>query len=146
MIEHEATERRLSREDLLKLTAAAGGAALLGTRVGQAGAALSRLGAESGNLRILDWAGYGYDGGQAMFAAYAKKYPKSKPKFTVWRTRQTRSRSCGRDEAGHLPPVCRLGEVLRGERLVQPWNPKLLPNLKHLNPTMVKAGQYKGKQ
>ena len=30
--------------------------------------------------------------------------------------------------------------------LVQPWNPKLIPNFKHLNPFMVKAGQYKGKQ
>ena len=30
--------------------------------------------------------------------------------------------------------------------LVQPWDPKLIPNLKHLNPKMVKAGQYNGKQ
>ena len=30
--------------------------------------------------------------------------------------------------------------------LVQPWDPKLIPNFKHLNPLMVKAGQYKGKQ
>ena len=28
----------------------------------------------------------------------------------------------------------------------QPWNPKLIPNLKHLNTAMVKAGQYKGQQ
>ena len=42
----------------------------------------SRLGAETGRLHVLDWAGYGYDGGQAMFAAYAKKYPKYKPEFT----------------------------------------------------------------
>jgi spermidine/putrescine-binding protein len=30
--------------------------------------------------------------------------------------------------------------------LVQPWNTKLITNFKHLNPFMVKAGQYKGKQ
>ncbi len=30
--------------------------------------------------------------------------------------------------------------------LVQPWDTKLIPNFKHLNPLMVKAGQYKGKQ
>ena len=29
---------------------------------------------------------------------------------------------------------------------VQPWNPALLKNLKHLNPAMVKAGQIGGKQ
>ena len=109
MIEHEATERRLSREDLLKLTAAAGGAALLGTRVGQAGAALSRLGAESGNLRVLDWAGYGYDGGQAMFAAYVKKYPKSKPKFTVMANEaDALAKLQPGVKPGHLPPVRRL--------------------------------------
>jgi spermidine/putrescine-binding protein len=30
--------------------------------------------------------------------------------------------------------------------LVEPWNPKLIPSFKNLNPFMVKAGQYKGKQ
>jgi spermidine/putrescine-binding protein len=30
--------------------------------------------------------------------------------------------------------------------LVEPWNPKLIKNFPHLNPFMVKAGQYKGKQ
>jgi spermidine/putrescine-binding protein len=30
--------------------------------------------------------------------------------------------------------------------LVQPWDPKLIPSFKNLNPFMVKAGQYKGKQ
>ena len=30
--------------------------------------------------------------------------------------------------------------------LVQPWDPKLISNFKHLNPFMVKAGQFGGKQ
>jgi spermidine/putrescine transport system substrate-binding protein len=30
--------------------------------------------------------------------------------------------------------------------LVQPWDPSLISNFKHLNPFMVKAGQYGGKQ
>src|ERR1700747_3894100 len=30
--------------------------------------------------------------------------------------------------------------------LVQPWDPSLIPNFKHLNPFMVTAGQYGGKQ
>ena len=79
----EVVDRRLSRQDLLKLAAAAGGAGLLAGRTGAANAALDSLGAESGRLQVLDWAGYGYDGGQAMFARYDKKYPKNKPKFTV---------------------------------------------------------------
>ena len=41
-------ERRLSRQDLLKLAAAAGGAGLLAGRVPAAGAALDWLTAESG--------------------------------------------------------------------------------------------------
>ena len=32
---------------------------------------------------MLDWVGYGYDGGQSMFAQYNKSYPKNKAKFTV---------------------------------------------------------------
>ena len=76
-------EQRLSRQDLLKLAAAAGGASLLAGRASAAGAALDLLAAESGRLQVLDWAGYGYDGGQSMFAQYDKKYPKNKPKFTV---------------------------------------------------------------
>src|SRR5438876_3931099 len=76
-------ERRLSRQDLLKLAAAAGGAGLLAGRVAGAGAALDRLTAESGRLQVLDWVGYGYDGGQAMFAAYNKRYPKNKAQIHV---------------------------------------------------------------
>ena len=56
---HEGTEQRLSRERLLKLAAAAGGAGLLGGRIGTAQAALDWLNAESGRLQVLDWAGYG---------------------------------------------------------------------------------------
>jgi len=52
-------ERRLSRQDLIKLSAAAGGAGLLAGRVSSAGAALERLTAETGRLQGLDWVGYG---------------------------------------------------------------------------------------
>ena len=151
MTEREATERRLSRGDLLKLTAGAGGAALLGTRVGQAGAALGRLGAESGSLRVLDWAGYGYDGGkaytQALFGAYLKKYPKNKPKFTVM---ANEADALAKFQAGVnwdlFRPYVGWVRYFAESGLVEPWDPKLIPNLKQLNPSMVKAGQHKGKQ
>jgi spermidine/putrescine transport system substrate-binding protein len=151
MTEHEASERRLSREDLLKLTAAAGGAAFLGTRVGRAGAALADIGAESGSLRVLDWVGYGFDGGkgytQAMLGAYLKKYPKNKPKFTVManeadalaKLQQGVNWDVFRPYVGWVKYFAESG-------LVQPWDTKQISNFKNLNPTMVKAGQYKGRQ
>jgi hypothetical protein len=70
--EFEVVDRRLSRQDLLKLAAVAGGAGLLAGRTTAASAALERLIAESGRLQVLDWVGYGYDGGQAI-AAYNKR-------------------------------------------------------------------------
>jgi len=78
----DATEQRLSREQLLKLAAAAGGATLLGSRIEAGRAAVDWISAESGRLQVLDWAGYGNDGGQSMFAAYAKSHPSNKPQFT----------------------------------------------------------------
>ena len=72
----------LNRRDLLKLAALAGGAGVVAGPTAVADAARTMLAAESGSLQVLDWAGYGNDGGQAMFAAYVKAYPKNKPQFT----------------------------------------------------------------
>ncbi len=140
-------EQRLSRQDLLKLAAAAGGASLLAGRASAAGAALDLLAAESGRLQVLDWAGYGYDGGQSMFAQYDKKYPKNKPKFTVM---ANEADALGKLQQGVNWDIFRpyVGWVryFAESGLVQPWDTKLIPNFKRLNPLMVKAGQYKGKQ
>jgi spermidine/putrescine transport system substrate-binding protein len=146
--EPESIERGLTRNDLLKLAAGAGGAALLGSRVGAAGAALSRLGAESGRLQVLDWVGYGNDGGQAMFAQYVKAHPKNKPQFTVM---NNEADALGKIKSHAVSPdVFRpyVGWVkyFAQSGLVQPWNTKLISNFKQLNPFMVKAGQYQGKQ
>ena len=139
--------RRFSREDLIKLAAAAGGASLLAGRPGVAGAALESLTAESGRLQVLDWAGYGNDGGQAMFAKYVRNHPHDKPQFTYM---TNESDALAKIHAGLNPDLFRpyVGWVkyFATSGLVQPWNPKLLSNFKHLNPFMVKAGQYKGKQ
>jgi spermidine/putrescine transport system substrate-binding protein len=144
---HDVTERELSRHDLLKLAAAAGGAALLGTRAGAAGAALSRLGAESGRLKVLDWAGYENDGGQPMFASYVKKYPNNKPQFSYM---TNEADALAKIQAGLKPDLFRpyIGWVkfFAQGGLVQPWDPKLITNFKYLNKFMVKAGQYQGKQ
>jgi spermidine/putrescine-binding protein len=140
-------ERRLSREDLLRLAAATGGAGLVAGRAGFAQAALAQLEAEKGRLQVLDWAGYGNDGGQSMFAAYVKAHPKNKPQFTYM---TNESDALAKIHAGLKPDVFRpyVGWVkyFATSGLVQPWNPKQIKNFKHLNPFMVKAGQYKGRQ
>ncbi len=142
-------ERPLSRDDILRLAAVAGGAALLGGPAAVAQAARARLGreSESGRLKVLDWAGYGNDGGQAMFAQYVKSHPHNKPQFSYM---TSESDALGKLHAGLEADLFRpyVGWVkyFATSGLVQPWNPKLIPNLKNLNPFMVKAGQYKGKQ
>ena len=145
--ERDLLERRLSREDLLKLGAATGAAGLVGGRVGLAEAARAGLAKESGRLQVLDWAGYGNDGGQSMFAAYVNKYPKNKPQFTYM---SNEADALAKLHAGLKPDLFRpyVGwtKYFATSGLVQPWDPKLIPNFKHLNPFMVKAGQYNGKQ
>jgi spermidine/putrescine-binding protein len=143
----ESLERRLSREQLLKIAAAAGGATLLGGRLGTAEIAQAALAAESGRLQVLDWVGYKNDGGQAMFAAYVKAHPNNKPQFT---TMTNESDALAKIHAGLKPDLFRpyVGWVkyFATSGLVEPWNPKLIPNFKYLNKFMVKAGQYNGKQ
>src|SRR3989441_7136109 len=140
-------ERRISREDLLKLAAATGAAGLVAGRTGLAGAARAELAKESGRLQVLDWAGYGNDGGQTMFAAYVKKYPKNKPQFTYM---TNEADALAKLHAGLKPDLFRpyVGWVkyFATSGLVQPWDTSKLSNFKHLNPFMVKAGQYNGKQ
>ena len=123
-------ERRLSRQDVLKLAAAAGGIGMLGGHASAAEAALERLAAESGRLQVLDWAGYGYDGGQAMFARYDKKYPKNKPKFTVM---ANEADALGKFQQGVNWDIFRpyVGWVryFAESGLVQPWDTKPHPEL-----------------
>ena len=104
-------EQQLSRDRLLRLAAGAGGAVLLARRGRRGGHALT---AESGRLQVLDWVGYGNDGGQSMFARYVKTHPKNKPQFTVM-TNESRWRAPRGAEARPLPPLRRLGQVLRDE-------------------------------
>jgi spermidine/putrescine transport system substrate-binding protein len=143
----EAATRRLNRGDLLKLAAAAGGAGLLAGRPGVARAMQAALQTESGRLQVLDWAGYGNDGGQAMFARYVKQYPHNAPQFTYM---TNEADALAKIHAGLKPDLFRpyVGWVkyFATSGLVQPWDTSLIPNFKHLNPFMVKAGQYNGKQ
>src|SRR2546429_672147 len=140
-------EREYRRSELLKLAAAAGGAVLLGGPAAIAKAAQDAATSESGRLQVLDWVGYGNDGGQSMFAQYVKTHPHNKPQFTHM---TNESDALAKLRAGLKPDLFRpyVGWVkyFAESGLVQPWNTKLIPNFKHLNPFMVKAGQYNGKQ
>src|SRR6266480_5828405 len=140
-------EREYRRSELLKLAAAAGGAVLLGGPAAIAKAAQDAATSESGRLQVLDWVGYGNDGGQSMFAQYVKTHPHNKPQFTHM---TNESDALAKLRAGLKPDLFRpyVGWVkyFAESGLVQPWNPKLISNFKHLNPFMVKAGQQHGKQ
>ena len=100
----DLTQRRLGRDDFLKLAAVTGGAAFLGGPTAIADAARVRLAAESGRLQVLDWAGYGNDGGQSMFASYVKGHPKNKPQFTYM---ANESDALGKLHAGLKPDLFR---------------------------------------
>jgi len=140
-------QRRLSRRRVIEVAALAGGAGLLAGRTGLAEAARMGLAAESGALQVLDWAGYGNDGGQSMFTAYVKGHPQNKPKFTYM---TNEADALAKIHAGLKPDLFRpyVGWVkyFATSGLVQPWDTSKLTNFKHLNPFMVKAGQYNGKQ
>ena len=148
-VEGEPFDRRLSRADMLKLGALAAGAGVLAGPTAAAEAAISRLTAESGRLVVLDWAGYRNDGGQAMFKAYTKTHPHNEPQFLSPMTNE--ANALGRIQAGTarpdlFRPYVGWVKYFAQSGLVKPWNPKLISNFPHLNPFMVKAGQYQGKQ
>jgi spermidine/putrescine transport system substrate-binding protein len=107
-------------------------------------AAESRLAAEKGRLQVLDWPGYEV---KQLWAPYLKKYPRQPPKFTFM---TNEANALAKMRAGLKPDVVRpyVGYVrdFADSGFVQPWNRKLIPNLKYLNPIMVKAGQVHGKQ
>ncbi len=138
---------RLDRQSLFKLAAVAGGAGLVAGRAGIADAMRAAVWAETGRLQVLDWAGYGNDGGQSMFAQYVKQHPANKPQFTYM---TNESDALAKIHAGLKPDLFRpyVGWVkyFATSGLVQPWDPSLISNFKQLNPFMVKAGQYGGKQ
>jgi spermidine/putrescine-binding protein len=146
-MEGEPFDRRLSRADMLRLAAAAAGVGVVAGPAAAADAAIRHLTQESGRLQVLDWAGYGNDGGQAMFKAYVKKYPNNKPQFTYMSNEaDALSKFQGGQHFDLFRPYIGWVKYFAQSGLTEPWDPKLIPNFKHLNPFMVKAGQYQGKQ
>ncbi len=147
-------ERKLGRDEFLKLAALAGGAGLLAAPGGaQAARALTTARArtatgppiskEPGQLQVFEWAGYEVPG---LYQPYLKAgYPK--PKFTFLTSDE---QALAKVAAGFRPDVVHpcVGLVRNWGQtgFVQPWDTRLLSNFKDLNPAMVKAGQVGGKQ
>src|SRR6266567_9203433 len=147
-VEGEPFDRRLSRREMLRLAGFAAGVTVVAGPAAACGGAAKKLAAkETGQLQVLDWAGYENDGGQPMFAAYVHKHPHNKPQFTYM---TNEADALAKIRAGLKPDLFRpyIGWVkyFAQSGLVQPWDPKLMSNFKHLNPYMVKAGQYNGQQ
>ena len=90
---------------------------------------------------MLDWAGYEV---KNVWAPYQRKYPGQAPQFTFM---TNEANALAKLHAGLKPDVVRpyVGYIkdFADSGFFQPWNPELIPNLKQLNPGMVKAGQYR---
>ena len=153
-MEGEPFERRISRREMLRLaglaagvTVVAGPAAACGGGTKQT-ATTAAAAKETGQLRVLDWAGYGSDmPHHAMYRSYLRNYPNNKPQFTFM---TNESDALGKIRSGQkfdlFRPYVGWVDYFGPSGLVEPWDPSLISNFKHLNPFMVKAGQYQGKQ
>jgi maltose-binding protein MalE len=82
-----------------------------------------------------------------MYVSYLHKYPNNKPQFTFM---TNESDALGKIQSGQkfdlFRPYVGWVEYFAASGLVEPWDPSLISNFPHLNPFMVKAGQYQGKQ
>jgi spermidine/putrescine-binding protein len=103
---------------------------------------------EPGDLTVFEWAGYEYPtyGGEGgPLQPYVDKY--GEPKFTFL---TSDDQALGKVRAGFKPDVIHpcIGYVKDWVEMgaIQPWDTSLLPSFSQLNPAIVEASQYDGKQ
>jgi spermidine/putrescine transport system substrate-binding protein len=111
------------------------------------------LSAEPGTLSILEWAGYEAHGTKAQTygllagSEYTKRFGAGGITYTyIVNDDQALAKATTGGPFDIMHP-CHENipdYVTRG--LVQPWDPSLLPSLKQLNPFLLKATQFRGKQ
>jgi spermidine/putrescine transport system substrate-binding protein len=152
-VEGEPFDRRLSRREMLRLAGFAAGVTVVAGPAAACGAAAKRVSTttaakETGHLRVLDWAGYCNDmPHHATYVSYLHKYPSNKPQFTFM---TNESDALGKIRSGQkfdlFRPYVGWVEYFATSGLVEPWDTSLISNFPHLNPFMVKAGQWQGKQ
>lgn len=140
----------MERREFLRLLAGASGVAFLadcgalGLRAAAAAVEGGRppIGREPARITVLEYAG---DDDPHLYRAYTKTYPK--PVFSFMNSDE---QGIGKVRAGYSPDVVHpcTGSLLEWLRLdvLQPWDTKLLPNFKLVNPALARAGNVSGKQ
>jgi spermidine/putrescine-binding protein len=158
--EGESSERRLGRGDFIKLSALTLGSGVLAACGAEGAEEPAAQGTqpqkeqhppieqEPGDLEVFEWAGYeypAYGGKGGPLQPYVDKY--GKPKFTFL---TSDDQALGKVRAGYRPDLVHPCVDYIGNwvemGVVQPWDPKLIPSFKDLDPVLVKGGQLEGQQ
>jgi spermidine/putrescine transport system substrate-binding protein len=158
--EGEGNERRLGRGEFIKLGAVTLGSGVLAACGAEGAPEPAAQGTqpqkeqhppieqEPGNLEVFEWAGYeypAYGGKGGPLQPYVDK--RGKPKFTFL---TSDDQALGKVRAGYRPDVVHPCVDYIGNwvemGVVQPWDPKLIPSFKDLDPTLVEGGQIDGQQ
>lgn len=149
-----------NRRDFLAAAGALGGAVLLGGCGSSSGGATSTsaaarppIGKEPSKLSILEWGGYEAGGTKAQKSGlwagtpYIKAYGPDSVAYTyIVNDDQSLQKAATSGPFDIIHPCNQMVPQFVSQGLVQPWDPKLLPSFKNLNPYLVKQSQYQGKQ
>ena len=153
--------RSMDRRDFLKGAAGLGGAVILsgcgsssGSGGGGSSVAVKRppIGKESGNLNILEWAGYEAAGTKAqtygMIAGkdYTTAYGNDLTYTYITNDSQALQKASSGAQFDLLHPCHENIPDYVSRGLVQPFDTSLLPSFSELNPYLVKQGQINGQQ
>lgn len=153
-------ERRFDRRQFLAGSAGVVGLGVLNacskSGTPQAGVSPTQrpaIGAENGNLSILEWGGYEAKGTKAqkypiLFGKdYTAKYGASGITYTyIVNDDQALQKATSGGPFDLIHPCNENIPDYVNRGLVQPWDTSLIPSFKDLNPYLVKAGQFNGKQ
>ena len=162
--EHEErSERRLGRDDFLRLSALTVGTGVLAACGAEDAPEPSAGGSqptptepverppieqEPGDLEVFEWAGYeypAYGGKDGVLKPYVDEY--GKPKFTFL---TSDDQALGKVRAGYRPDMVHPCVDYTGNwvemGVVQPWDTSLISNFADLEEPLVKGGQIDGQQ
>ena len=111
------------------------------------------IGAEPGTMSILEWSGYeaagtpAQTGGLDAGGAYIKQFGASGITYSyITNDDQALQKATSSGPFDIIHPCHENIQDYVNRGLVQPWDTSLLPSFKELNPFLVKAGQWNGRQ